>query len=81
MAKLVSMSMGIVMTMILTPGFSNAVAATNGNPLLAEWRTPFQVPPFPQIKEEHFLPAVRAGMDLQKEEIAKITASTEGPTF
>ena len=27
------------------------------NPLLSEWKTPFGVPPFDQIKTEHFLPA------------------------
>lgn len=51
------------------------------NPLLAEWNTPFGVPPFAEIKEEHFLPAIQEGMARQKQEIAAITASTEAPTF
>ena len=55
-----------------------AVAA---NPLLEEWDTPFGVPPFDRIESEHYLPAIRAGMAMQKEEIAAITANADEPTF
>lgn len=50
-----------------SPQNSNAM-----NPLLAEWDTPFRVPPFSQIKEEHFMPAIREGMALQRKEVAAI---------
>ncbi|HWI56136.1 MAG TPA: M3 family metallopeptidase, partial [Bacillota bacterium] len=51
------------------------------NPLLAEWNTPFGVPPFAQIKEEHFLPAIQEAMARQQREIATLTAVAEPPTF
>ena len=51
------------------------------NPLLADWKTPFGVPPFSEIKEEHFLPAMQAAMARQQEEVAAIAANAEPPTF
>jgi peptidyl-dipeptidase Dcp len=51
------------------------------NPLLTEFQTPFGVPPFDQIKHEHFAPAAREAMKVHEEEMAKITASEESPTF
>ena len=55
-----------------------AVAA---NPLLQEWDTPFGVPPFDRIESKHYLPAIRAGMAEQKEEIDAIVANPDEPTF
>ena len=38
------------------------------NPLLQDWTTPFQVPPFQEIKPEHFLPALKDALaDLPQE--------------
>jgi len=51
------------------------------NPFFQEWKTPFGVPPFAQIKEEHFLPAFKEGMARHKAEIAAIRDSKEAPTF
>ena len=51
------------------------------NPLLQAWTTPFGVPPFGEIKPEHFLPAIRAGVDAQRKEIDAIANSPEPPTF
>ncbi len=59
---------------------SKAVESTD-NPLLAEWTAPFHMPPFNEIKVEHFLPAAQAGMDLQKSEITAITSGAEPPAF
>lgn len=61
------------------PGFSNTTNSMN--PLLAEWKTPFGVPPFSEIKEEHFLPAIKEGMARQKREVADIADLKERPTF
>ena len=33
------------------------------NPFFSEYKTPFQVPPFNEIKLEHFLPAIEAGIE------------------
>ena len=37
-----------------------------GNPFFKEWNTPFQTPPFNEIKTEHFLPAIEEGIKLEK---------------
>ncbi len=51
------------------------------NPLLNDWNTPFQIPPFEQIKNEHYLPAFQEAMKQQMAEIEVITTSKDAPTF
>jgi peptidyl-dipeptidase Dcp len=56
-------------------------AAGNPNPLLSAWETPYGVPPFAQIREEHFLPAMNDAMGEQLREIDAIAAVNEPATF
>jgi peptidyl-dipeptidase Dcp len=51
------------------------------NPLLAEWDTPFGVPPFDKIKSEHYQPAIETVLAAHKEEIARIAGNSEPATF
>ena len=51
------------------------------NPFFSEWNTPFGVPPFELIMNEHYVPAIDSGIALARAEVAAITASTEAPTF
>ena len=51
------------------------------NPLLVKSSLDFGAPDFTKIKNEHFMPAILKGMEVQNEEIAKIVANTEAPTF
>lgn len=51
------------------------------NPLLADWDAPYGLPPFGEIREEHFLPAVMAGIDAQRAEIAAIRDNPSPPSF
>ncbi|HKM93516.1 MAG TPA: M3 family metallopeptidase, partial [Prolixibacteraceae bacterium] len=51
------------------------------NPFFAEYETPFGVPPFDQIKTEHYLPAFQKGIDQNLAEIEAIVSNTEAPTF
>ncbi|HEX9082097.1 MAG TPA: M3 family metallopeptidase [Holophagaceae bacterium] len=51
------------------------------NPFFTEWKTPFGVPPFGEIREEHFLPAFREGIAQHDREVAAIAASPKPPTF
>ncbi len=51
------------------------------NPLLKEYETPYQIPPFEKIKEEHYMPAFLKGMENHLEEIDKIANNPESPTF
>ena len=53
----------------------------NKNPFLTEWDTPFGTPPFDKIKQGHYLPAFKKGIEEQKEEIESIIDNTEEPTF
>ncbi|MCZ6536778.1 MAG: M3 family metallopeptidase [Gammaproteobacteria bacterium] len=55
--------------------------AIAGNPLLAEWDTPFGVPPFDLIEDEHYLPAMREGIKRTLAEIDQITANSDAATF
>ncbi len=51
------------------------------NPFLTEYTTPFQVPPFDQIKNEHYMPAFEAGIREQQSEVEAICNNAEAPTF
>src|SRR6266576_1429779 len=55
--------------------------ASGGNPLLVESTLPYHAPPFDKIKDEHFVPAIEAGMREQIKEVDTIAASSEKPTF
>ena len=52
------------------------------NPFFAEeYNTPFEVPPFDEIDNEHFLPAIEEGIKRHKAEIEAIVNNPEEPTF
>lgn len=51
------------------------------NPLLKKFDTPYQVPPFHLIKNEHFQPAIQKGIDEHSREIDAIVKNTDDPTF
>jgi peptidyl-dipeptidase Dcp len=51
------------------------------NPFFNEWDTPFEVPPFEQIKTSHFMPAYLKGFEEEKAEIKAIITNSEEPTF
>lgn len=51
------------------------------NPFLSTYQTPFEVPPFDEIKNEHFMPAIHAAIEKQKQEIDAIVSNPENPTF
>ena len=50
------------------------------NPLLADWTTPFELPPFDAIEDSHFAPAVEAALEAARGNIAAICDGSE-PTF
>jgi len=51
------------------------------NPFLTEYTTPFGVPPFDKIKNEHFIPAFEEGMKLHLAEIDAIVNNSDAATF
>ncbi|MEZ0094749.1 M3 family metallopeptidase [Streptacidiphilus sp. EB129] len=54
---------------------------TMENPLLVPSALPFELPPFADIREEHYLPAFEAGMAEQLAETAAVAADPEPPTY
>ena len=72
-------SLFLVMTTTLSCG-SNAVS-DNRNPLLEEWTTEFGVPPFDEIRTEHYAPAFEEAMKMHNAEIQAIVECEEEPTF
>ena len=51
------------------------------NPLLAEWTSDKNIPPFDKIRPEHYEPAFEEAMKLHIDEINAIVRSEEEPTF
>ena len=51
------------------------------NPFFTDYDAPYQIPPFDEIKEEHYMPAFERGMKEQLEEIDQIANNPEQPTF
>jgi len=58
-----------------------SAADLNDNPLAIESALPYHYPPFDKIKDEHFVPAIEAGMREELKEIDPIANSSEKPTF
>lgn len=58
-----------------------AAPSPDANPLLQPWTAPFEVPPFPAIRPEHFRPAIEAGIAAQRQNVAAIAANPAPPTF
>ncbi len=55
--------------------------ADTANPFFSPSTLPYQLPPFAEIRDEHYRPAFDHGFAEQLAEIEAITASTEPPTF
>ncbi|MDR1554375.1 MAG: M3 family metallopeptidase [Prevotellaceae bacterium] len=71
------------MAILVTNSCKNTDSKSNtaDNPLLGEWNTPHQTPPFDKIKNEHYLPAFDEGIRQSREEIDKITNNSDIPDF
>lgn len=66
---------------IMTVTMLAVTAFAQKNPFMQEWKTPYGVPPFDQIKTEHYMPAFEAGIKQQVAEIKTITSNKQAPTF
>ena len=56
-------------------------AELEGNPFRAEWTGPYGIPPFADIRNEHFRPAILKGILESRAEIGAIAGNTEEATF
>ncbi|WP_269533831.1 M3 family metallopeptidase [Chitinimonas sp. BJYL2] len=61
---------------------ANQVGTTTaGNPLLDPSPLPYQLPPFDQIRDEHYGPAFAAAMRAQRDAVTRIKANPARPDF
>ena len=60
---------------------SDGVDTSAVNPFFTEYTTPFGVPPFEQIKVEHYKPAFLKGMEEQTAEVEAIVNNPDKATF
>ena len=69
---------------ILMSALTMALVGCNSlenNPLLQEWNTPYQTPPFSQIETKHYEPAIDFAIEQQRAEVDAIINNPEEPTF
>jgi len=57
------------------------MSLATSNPLLQPWTTPYGLPPFEQIRAEHFEPAFDEALKRHRAEIDAIGANPEPATF
>ena len=51
------------------------------NPLLDEWKTPFEIAPFETIDDDHFAPALDIALTAHLAEVDTIAQNSDAPTF
>ena len=61
--------------------FTSCQQMKETNPFFSEWDTPFGVPPFDQIKVEHYMPAFQKAVEEHWKEIEDIFNNPEEPDF
>jgi len=71
----------LLATMITACKTGGNEKSASENPFFAEYDTPFGVPPFSEIKNEHFLPAIEKGIEEQTAQIAAIVSNPEPADF
>jgi len=64
-----------------SPAATKTQAGSSGNPLLTESTLPYKLPPFDQIKNEHFAPAYTAALAEHLKEVETIANNKEPATF
>lgn len=79
---LISLAMAMTTTLLMgqmTPQEAAKIEAEN--PLVKEWNTPFQTPPFNSIKTEHYKPAMLYAIEQAKQEVNAIIVNRARPDF
>ena len=51
------------------------------NPLFEEWNTPFEIPPFDKVEDDHYMPAVEDAVKKLRAEVEVITNNPDAATF
>jgi peptidyl-dipeptidase Dcp len=69
------------MTLLFSFAAMAGVARAEDNPFLAPYNTPWDVPPFDKIHNEHYMPAFEKGIAGAKTEMEAIRDNKAAPTF
>lgn len=80
-ASLLVMPFLVVLGLAAPVGAAGTTPAMTNNPLLTASPLPYQLPPFEQIKDEHFAPAFEQGMAEELAEVGAIAGNAAAPTF
>lgn len=75
------MAAGIAVMLGVWTDASGQAVKVDANPFLTKYTTPFEVPPFDQIKLEHYKAAFLKGMDAQAKEVNAIVNLKTTPDF
>ena len=78
---LMAAGLAVVLGACNSPKNSDQVDSSTLNPFFIEYTTPFGVPPFEQIKVEHYKPAFLKGMEEQVAEVEAIVNNPDKATF
>ncbi len=81
MPKNLSLILIIFSFVILLTNCKTEPVDLSDNPLLAEFETPFEAPPFDLIMPEHYIPAYEKAMEKHLNEIEEIINNPEKPDF
>ncbi|MGA9116322.1 MAG: M3 family metallopeptidase [Bacteroidota bacterium] len=73
--------LGMILFALPAAGGPGGDTPASDNPFLAAYDTPFGTPPFHLIRNEHFMPAFRKGMEEEQQEVRDIAANPAPPTF
>lgn len=73
----------VALSLAVLPSGARTNPADNvkSNPFLVEYNTPYRIPPFGQIKVEHYLPALEEAIRQHNASIDAITGNPAPPTF
>ncbi len=78
MKKILNMA---VATLVAAASTTGIMADTHANPFLTPYPDKYGIPPFEQITTADFIPAIKAGIEEQKQNIFAITANRAVPDF
>ena len=78
---LVTTAIALSISMSAATNTTSQMNTSSQNPFLKPYVTNYGIPPFEDIKAEHYLPALETGIAQQNKAVASIIANKQKPTF
>jgi peptidyl-dipeptidase Dcp len=66
---------------LLATMLAMTACTTRQNPFLTEWNTPYGIPPYSEIKNSDYIPAIKEGIKQQQAQVDSITNNPAAPSF